>query len=47
MMVNGICHCLLGKMGVESGEVPAYPLRRRNVAGLTFLTKLICFNSEI
>ena len=26
-------------MEVKSGEVPAYPLRRRNVARMTFLTK--------
>ena len=26
-------------MEVKSGEVPVCPLRRRNVAGMTFLTK--------
>ena len=40
VVVNGDLPLFWGKMRVKNkGEVPAYPLRRRNVAGMKFLTK--------
>ena len=39
MMVNGDFTLFWGKMRVKSGEAPASPLRRKNMAGITFLKK--------
>ena len=42
MIVNGDLLLFFGgKIGIKPGDVFAYPLRRRKLAGMTFLTNKI------